>query len=165
MAKKKKTLLSLLNGSREDGTQSASAQPVEPIAEPPAPSAPPVQVATAAQGQGYFVQLASFKTEDEAAAEYRRMKAKHGTLIGALPSSISAASVGGSTRYRLAVGPLQSQEKASGLCASLSKAGERDCLVVCEAGAGRCDKCVLFFTDCGEQDDVEPGVAVQPCQR
>ncbi len=96
----------------------------------PAPiqqQAAPTQVASA--GSGYFVQLASFKSQAEASAEFGRLKAKHAGIIGTLPSAINPATVGGSTRYRLAVGPLASRDEATKICSSLVAAGERDCLV------------------------------------
>ncbi len=83
----------------------------------------------ASGGSGYFVQLASFKSQDEATAEFGRLKAKHAGIIGTLPSAINPATVGGSTRFRLAVGPLASHDQATKICNSLVAAGERDCLV------------------------------------
>ena len=87
----------------------------------------PPQVASA--GSGYFVQLASFKSQAEASTEFGRLKAKHASIIGTLPSAINPATVGGSTRYRLAVGPVASRDQATKICSSLVAAGERDCLV------------------------------------
>ena len=55
--------------------------------------------------------------------------AKHPDILGGLPPVINPATVGGSTRYRLALGPLGSRDKASSICNSLVSAGERDCLV------------------------------------
>ena len=137
VVKKKKTLLGLFKGTND---QAPATQPM--TTAPPAPeqqvaalpeSAPvqqqaaPTQVASA--GSGYFVQLASFKTEAEASAEFGRLKAKHASILASLPSAVNPATVGGSTRYRLAVGPLSSREQATRICSSLVAAGERDCLV------------------------------------
>ncbi len=138
--KKKKTLFDLLSGNKDEAAaaetvaapQAAPKPEVAAVAEQtpqPAPEkkAEPVQVASAATG--YYVQLASFRSEAEAKTEYSRILAKHGSIIGNLPPVINPASVGGSTRYRLAVGPLSSYEKADGICKSLFAAGVRDCLV------------------------------------
>jgi hypothetical protein len=132
--KKKKTLLSLFRGTKDQvpETQAAPAAPAQQIASVPQPApiqqpAAPAQVASG--GSGYFVQLASFKSQDEATAEFGRLKAKHASIIGTLPSAINPATVGGSTRFRLAVGPLASHDQATKICTSLVAAGERDCLV------------------------------------
>ena len=68
-------------------------------------------------------------TESEASTEFGRLKAKYSSIIGTLPSAINPATVGGSTRYRLAVGPVASRDQATKICSSLVAAGERDCLV------------------------------------
>jgi hypothetical protein len=131
VVKKKKTLLGLFRGTNDDAP-AAQAAPGQQVAAIPQPAplqqqAAPAQVASA--GSGYFVQLASFKSQAEASAEFGRLKARHGAIIGALPSSINPATVGGSTRYRLAVGPVTSRDQATRICSSLVAAGERDCLV------------------------------------
>jgi cell division septation protein DedD len=134
VVKKKKTLLGLFRGTNDD----VAAAPVAPVAPEqqiaaipePAPiqqPAAPTQVASA--GSGYFVQLASFRSQAEASTEFGRLKSKYANIIGTLPSAINPATVGGSTRYRLAVGPLASRDEATRICSSLVAAGERDCLV------------------------------------
>jgi hypothetical protein len=136
VVKKKKTLLGLFKGTNDD-VPAPAAQPVPaapeqqvasiPEAAPVQQQAAPTQVASA--GAGYFVQLASFKSEAEASTEFGRLKAKYASIIGTLPSAINPATVGGSTRFRLAVGPLASRDQATKICSSLVAAGERDCLV------------------------------------
>jgi hypothetical protein len=132
--KKKKTLLGLFRGTNDQvpETQVAPAAPEQQIASIPEPApiqqpAAPTQVASG--GSGYFVQLASFKSESEASTEFGRLKAKYASIIGTLPSAINPATIGGSTRYRVAVGPLASRDQATKICNSLFAAGERDCLV------------------------------------
>ena len=134
VVKKKKTLLGLFKGTNDQvpEAQVAPAAPEQQVASIPQPApiqqpAAPTQVASA--GSGYFVQLASFKSEAEASTEFGRLKAKYASIIGTLPSSVNPATVGGSTRYRLAVGPLASRDQATKICSSLVAAGERDCLV------------------------------------
>ena len=92
----------------------------------PVPEATPL---VESGGTGYVVQLASFRSEAEAQAEYSRLAAKHSGIVGSLPSRVSQAKVSGSTRYRLGLGPLASREEAAKVCNSLVAAGERDCLV------------------------------------
>jgi cell division septation protein DedD len=134
VVKKKKTLLGLFRGTNDDvpAAQAAPAAPEHQVAS--IPEAAPVQQQAAPDqvasgGSGYFVQLASFKSQAEASAEFGRLKAKHSGIIGTLPSAINPATVGGSTRFRLAVGPVASRDQATRICTSLVAAGERDCLV------------------------------------
>jgi hypothetical protein len=136
--KKKKTLMDLFGGNDAADTAPAEAQVASlPEAEPSPPPASakktttaPAQTTTASTGgSGYVVQLASYKTEAEATAEYARMKAKHASVLGKLKPVITQASVGGSTRYRLAFGTLADRNAASQVCSALFSAGERDCLV------------------------------------
>ena len=138
VVKKKKTLIGLLRGTNDQEPAAAQAPATTPVAPEqqvaalpqPAPvqqdTAPP-QVAST--GSGYFVQLASFKSEAEASAEFGRLKSKHAGILGNLPSAINPATLSGSTRYRLALGPLASRDEATRICSSLIAAGERDCLV------------------------------------
>ena len=136
--KKKKTLFGLLRGTNDQepaATQPPATTPVVqeeqvaalPQTAPAQEQAAPTQVAST--GSGYFVQLASFKSEAEASAEFGRLKSKHAGIVGNLPSAINPATVSGSTRYRLALGPLASRDQATRICSSLIAAGERDCLV------------------------------------
>lgn len=76
-----------------------------------------------------MVQLASFRSEAEAKSEFSRLRSSYPEVIGELPSRISQASIGGSTRYRLGLGPVTTRDKATQVCNSLFSAGERDCLV------------------------------------
>ena len=137
VVKKKKTLIGLLRGTNDQAPAAQApattpAVPEQQVASLPQPApiqqqAAPTQVAST--GSGYFVQLASFKSESEASAEFGRLKSKHASILGNLPSAINPATVSGSTRYRLALGPLASRDQATQICSSLIAAGERDCLV------------------------------------
>ena len=136
-AKKKRTLADLFRG---DGATSDPAPadvaaapapepepvaPVKPIAKKPQAAAPQQQASLS----GFSVQLASFRSRNEATAEFSRLKAKHSATLGRFSPIISEAQVGGSTRYRLSVGGMNSQAQASAVCNSLFAGGERDCLV------------------------------------
>lgn len=134
VVKKKKTLLGLFKGTNDQvpEPQVAPAAPEQQVASIPQPAPvqqQPAPTQVASTGSGYFVQLASFKSQDEASIEFGRLKAKYASIIGTLPSAINPATVGGSTRYRLAVGPVASRDQATRICSSLVAAGERDCLV------------------------------------
>ncbi len=110
-----------------------------PAAAPVAPAAPAniakAQAAAAptpqpvATNPGFQVQLASFASKSEATTEYQRLAAKHGAIITRYAPLIEQAQVAGSTRYRLNLGPMATNDVAQSVCASLISAGERDCLV------------------------------------
>jgi hypothetical protein len=99
----------------------------EPEPEQSAPQTKPQ--AQQAAISGYIAQLASFRSEAEALAEYDRLRSRHGELLNGLAPRVSKAFVSGSNRFRLGVGPLASRKDASKLCSNLIAAGERDCLV------------------------------------
>ncbi len=80
-------------------------------------------------GSGYVAQLASFRSQGEAQTEFGRLRGKYPDIIGGQQANISTATVAGSTRYRLGVGPLASRDEASKICGSLLASGERDCIV------------------------------------
>jgi hypothetical protein len=133
--KKKKTLTDLFNNSSDDAAPAVAAeepapQPAKPAAvTKPKVAAPAPAETQVASASGYAAQLASFRTRQEATAEYARLKAKHGPILQGLAPVVSEAQVLGSTRYRLAVGGLASRDQAAAICARLLAAGERDCIV------------------------------------
>ena len=139
LPKKKKTLADLFNNSDEEpGGAAVEADPV-PAAPAPvpkkvasveqAPAAPKPAPEQASAGSGFVVQLASFRSREEASREFGRLKAKHGAALAPYTAIITEASVGGSTRYRLSAGRMGSQAQANSVCSSLFAKGERDCLV------------------------------------
>jgi len=91
----------------------------------------PPAVAQPAAGQtDYVVQVATFRSESEAAGEFRRLQFRHPQFLGTLQRRIQRVELGASgTFYRLGVGPLSTKDQAHGLCKSLIAAGEKDCLV------------------------------------
>jgi hypothetical protein len=121
----------------DDVQQQVEPQPIAPqqivsVAPESLPAPEPAQLApdqAAPSTGGYIAQLASFRSEAEAMAEYDRLRAKHGDVLSGLSPRVVKATVAGTSRYRLAVGPLVSRSAASKLCTSLIAAGERDCLV------------------------------------
>ena len=138
--KKKRTLLDLFSRSETNSdvpakvidsqeTEVASVQPITESAPAPAAEPTPAPAAKPAGGSGYMVQLSSFSSQAAAQSEYGRIKGKYPDVVGGLPQRVAEASVGGSTRYQLGLGPLNSRDEARRVCESLIQGGERDCLV------------------------------------
>jgi hypothetical protein len=132
--KKKRTLADLFKSDEELAANDVQVATVDPPAAPVAkrvvaPAPKVEQQQSVATGGGYVVQLASFRSRNEATTEFGRLKAKHRAALGPFSPIITEAVVGGSTRYRLSVGNMQSQGQASAVCSSLFAKGERDCLV------------------------------------
>jgi hypothetical protein len=140
---KRKTIFDLFNGNGGTATNIP--------AEPPAPTqqvasagtqtkqatalatqqkaaTPPAQPQSTT-GNGYVVQLASFRTDLEAKQEYSRLAGAYPSVVGPLKSSIRQTTVGGSTRYQLGLGPLPTRGDATRVCSELIAAGESDCIV------------------------------------
>jgi cell division protein FtsN len=117
--------------SADSANQVAAVEP-QPAPQPesaPVPAPVPDQPQTASLGeQGYVAQLASFRSEAEALAEFDRLKAKHPAILGGQSSRVSKGSAGGITRYRLGVGPMADKAAADNICNQLIAAGERDCI-------------------------------------
>lgn len=137
--KKKKTLADLLGGTGGGTAEFAQESPppasaLKPAAPAPAPEKPiavaPAPIETqVSSASGYVAQLASFRSRQEAEAEYGRLKSKYGGILQGTSPIVSEATVAGSTRYRLAVGKFAAKTEASAICSRLIAAGERDCLV------------------------------------
>ena len=136
-AKKKKTLIDLLNGTDTTEVQqpvvaeTTVPKPVTPPAKIIAPKvAPkPVEDVQVASNNGFVAQLASFRSKAEATAEFGRLRSKHASTFQGASAIISEAEVGGSTRFRLNVGGMDSKAAADAFCSKLFAGGERDCLV------------------------------------
>lgn len=96
-------------------------------------SPPPVnqnQAASAPAGSGYVVQLAAYRSEQEALGQFQQLRSRHSNIIGNLPPAVQQTNLGASgTFYRLGMGPMSSKQAATELCNKLIAAGERDCLV------------------------------------
>ncbi len=101
-----------------------------PLASTPAPklAAAPAPQSTAA-GTGYVAQLTSFNSKTEANAEYQKLSAKHGAIVSRYAPIITQAQIAGSTRYKLNLGPMATNQAAASVCSALISAGERDCVV------------------------------------
>ncbi len=104
----------------------------EPVVEAPkeAPKEPAAPTPTAADGP-YMVQLASFRSIDDADTAWRRAVKKNGDLLSPHTARVERADLGGELGiyYRLRLGPFVNREEAKSLCAKL-KSRSVDCIVV-----------------------------------
>ncbi len=95
------------------------------LARTPASTAAP----TAAASGGYSVQVTSQRSEAEAQAAFRSLRAKYPTQLGSREATIRHVDLGSKgSYYRALVGPFSSMEEAAGLCSSLKAAGG-NCIV------------------------------------
>ena len=102
-------------------TRTALARPTEPRAPERAEPAP--------AGGGYAVQVTSQRSEAEAQAEFRTLRAKFPSQLGSRAPIIRRADLGAKgVYYRALVGPFGSADQAAELCSSLKAAGG-SCLV------------------------------------
>lgn len=115
----------------EQQQTSAGAQPTssqEPAYTETWEAKPGAQVADS--DQGYTVQLASYRHEDNAAEGWRRLSKEHPDLLAGLDHTVESAVLDdGTTIYRLRVGRFSGFSAANTLCTDLKAAGT-DCLVV-----------------------------------
>lgn len=95
-----------------------------------ASTVPVAGTATApSSGHGYDVQVTSQRSEAEAQAEFRTLRARYPEQLGGREPIIRRADLGAKgTYYRAMVGPFASMEEAAGLCSRLKAAGG-SCLV------------------------------------
>jgi hypothetical protein len=106
-----------------------------PAAEPPQRMAAtnPTQVAPASSGgSGYIVQVSSQQSEDSAAASYRVLQSKYGSVLGSRSPVIKRVDLtdkGKGIVYRAFAGPYGSAEEATQACNSLKSAGLSACFV------------------------------------
>lgn len=103
-------------------TRTALARPAELNATERAEAAP-------AAGGGYAVQVTSQRSEADAQAEFRSLRAKFPNQLGSREPIIRRADLGAKgVYYRALVGPFASADQAAALCSSLKAAGG-SCLV------------------------------------
>ncbi|WND02630.1 SPOR domain-containing protein [Temperatibacter marinus] len=77
----------------------------------------------------YRVQLGSFLTENTAKSAWRSVRRDHSQQTGDMKDYITTAVVGGTTYYRLTVGPLDNRMAADNLCLYFKTRGQ-PCFVV-----------------------------------
>ncbi|MGB5950469.1 MAG: SPOR domain-containing protein, partial [Parvibaculum sp.] len=98
-----------------------------PAAQAPAATAQAAPAATATAAGSYVVQLAAFRDEPTARAEFEKLKKKHSALAG-LQADIQRADLGAKgIYYRLRAGYMD-KAKAGELCRTLKAQGQA-CLV------------------------------------
>lgn len=103
-------------------------------AEPPQRMAAtnPTQIAPSSSGGGYIVQVSSQQSEDSAAASYRVLQSKYGSVLGSRSPVIKRVDLtdkGKGIVYRAFAGPYASAEEATQACNSLKSAGLSACFV------------------------------------
>jgi cell division septation protein DedD len=92
-------------------------------------AAPAGAAVVSASGGGYSVQVSSQRSEAEAQAAFRELRAKFPNQLNGREPIIRRADLGAKgTYYRALVGPFASMEAAAGLCSGLKAAGA-NCLV------------------------------------
>ena len=103
------------------------------VSEPPAVHSskpPPVPTAPAVTGQGFGVQLGSYKTDALAQRGWETVRSKSGDLLNNLKPAIEAVDLGAKGRtYRLFADSMPDRAAATTLCQSL-KARGASCFVV-----------------------------------
>lgn len=105
-----------------------------PAAEPPQRMAAtnPTQIAPSSSSGGYIVQVSSQQSEDSAAASYRVLQSKYGSVLGSRSPVIKRVDLtdkGKGIVYRAFAGPYASAEEATQACNSLKSAGLSACFV------------------------------------
>ncbi len=92
----------------------------------------PTALAPASSGGGYIVQVSSQQSEDSAAASYRVLQSKYGSVLGSRSPVIKRVDLtdkGKGIVYRAFAGPYASAEEATQACNSLRAAGLSACFV------------------------------------
>jgi cell division septation protein DedD len=80
--------------------------------------------ASAPSGSGYSVQVTSQRSEAEAQAAFRSLRAKYPDQLSGRQPIIRRADLGSKgVYYRALVGPFASADEAAGLCSGLKAAG------------------------------------------
>ncbi len=111
-----------------------NAQGEAPLPPPPRTrtsiaSVAPATAAAPSSGGGYAVQVTSQRSEAEAQAAFRSLRAKFPDQLGGREPIVRRADLGAKgIYYRALVGPFASMEAAAGMCSSLKAAGG-NCLV------------------------------------
>lgn len=103
--------------------------PAEVVETPPA-EAPAATVQ--AFNDPYVVQLASFRTSEDALRAWQSFKGRFESIVGAYGPDVKAAEVPNrGTYHRLRVGPMEGRPAAEAVCGQLKSRGQ-DCLVTAQ---------------------------------
>jgi cell division septation protein DedD len=131
-----------MKGRNPPASANASANPPTPIAPQSGATAPaadkkmaavaPTQDADAAPtaDSGYLVQVSSQKSEADAQASFRSLKAKYADAMGSYSAPVikKVDIPGKGVMYRAMIGPFDTSEAANQFCSTLKTAGGQ-CLV------------------------------------
>ncbi len=128
----KKDTVPEVSKTNNDPAPAIAEKDVPPTATNPVPekiSPPPEKKKPVAEGP-YLVQIAAFRSEDQALAAWDVLAAKLKSATGGLLPNVQRADLGPKgVYYRLRAGNFADRAAASGFCDQLKKSG-RDCLVV-----------------------------------
>ena len=120
--------LSIVPGAGGDLPPAAQAY-ARPATHPMAVASAATAGGTTSPGGGYAVQVTSQRSEAEAQAAFRALKAKYPNQLGGREAIIHRADLGAKgIYYRALVGPFASAEAAAEMCSGLKAAGG-NCLV------------------------------------
>lgn len=106
---------------------SPAAEPLQRMA-----ATSPTQIAPTSSSGGYIVQVSSQQSEDSAAASYRVLQSKYGSVLGSRSPVIKRVDLsdkGKGIVYRAFAGPYASVQEATQACNNLKAAGLSDCFV------------------------------------
>lgn len=109
---------------------------VIPKAETPKPVAKPSAAnVSSAFGLAYQIQIAAVRSDEKAQAEWKRLKKKHGDLLGGFSLNVVRVDLGVDKGifYRLRAGPIAGEDVAKALCQNLAKR-KVGCLIVRPGG-------------------------------
>jgi hypothetical protein len=121
--------LSIVPGASGEPAAPAPTRTAAPAPMTVASAAPAGAAVASASGGGYSVQVSSQRSEAEAQAAFRELRAKFPNQLNGREPIIRRADLGAKgTYYRALVGPFASMEAAAGLCSGLKAAGA-NCLV------------------------------------
>ncbi|KAA0676873.1 SPOR domain-containing protein [Roseomonas genomospecies 6] len=105
------------------------APPVQAAAPAPQPAPAPAPAKAAAGGGNWRVQLASVRSEAEAATEWKRLSSRYGAALGGLSMQVAKADLGEKGIFYRIQGVGLDEERAKSVCSQL-KAQNVGCVVV-----------------------------------
>jgi len=106
-----------------------SLAPTRIVSATPQATTAPATAARSTSGN-FVIQIAAFRSREEALSRFAALKRRHSGLLGPYTSFVQRADLGDQgIYYRLRLGPVESKNKATTLCRSLLSAGEKGCLV------------------------------------
>ena len=115
--------------SSSQWTQTTKVDPASRQARAPLPPGQPA-AASAGGGRSYLIQLASVRSQSEADSTWKRLAAKHSSLLSGRQPIIERKDVGTlGTFYRIQIGPFADKKESARLCNTFKSSGV-DCFLV-----------------------------------